>query len=83
MSDKNTATLRTAWNAAILAVATQVVAWLAGNGWAIDTSSPWFALGVTAVAGAGYRASLELVAWAERYPWVGWVLFGRSTPPSY
>ncbi len=83
-TDTGVATLRTTWNAAVIAAFVWVANWIANRyGYAVDVSSPWFIAGATAVAGVGYRLSVAISEWAASRPWVGHVLFGKPKPPTY
>lgn len=79
LNDTQRAWLRTTWNAAVLAL----IVWIAevNTAFNIDTQSPLVVAGVAAVAGIGYRLSLWLAEIAP--PWVGRILFGSPTAPTY
>ena len=79
MNDTTTATIRTTWNGTI--VAGLIVASAAIFGWDISLDDLGPFLPVIAVAiGVIYRLSLAL---AEKWPKVGYVLFGRRETPAY
>jgi hypothetical protein len=79
MNDTTTATVRTTWNGAL--VAATIVAAAKVFGWTVnlDDLAPFLPVIAGAVA-VFYRVSLAL---AERWPWVGNVLFGVNKPPAY
>lgn len=79
MNDTTTATVRTTWNGAL--VAGLLVAAANVFGWSLELAdlTPWLPV-ITAFIAVFYRASLWV---SERWPKLGWVLFGKVAKPSY
>ena len=78
MNDTNTATIRTGWNATIIAI----IGWIASNvfNWTLDLTDPIFILIVGVTVPVLYRASIAL---DEKWPILGKILFGRTATPTY
>ena len=77
MNDTNTATIRTGWNATVIAI----VAYIASTvfGITIDVTDPGFIVVVGITVPIFYRASLAL---DEKWPIFGKILFGKPTTPT-
>jgi cobalamin biosynthesis protein CobD/CbiB len=79
MNDTRTATVRTTVNGTILTAV--IIATAALFGWTIEVAEMAPFLPVLAAAiGVFYRLSLYV---SERWPKLGYVLFGKNTLPSY
>ena len=79
MSNTSTATLRTTVNGTVLTAVLALVAKFTGIEVTLEDVLPWTPIIVPIIA-VFYRASLYL---SEKFPKLGWVLFGRNTPPTY
>ena len=79
MNDTNTATVRTTVNGTILTAV--IIGAAALFGWTIDVAdlAPWLPVLAGAIA-IFYRASLYV---SERWPKLGFVLFGKTEAPAY
>ncbi len=79
MNDTSTATVRTTVNGTILTAI--IIAVAAGFGWTIEVGdlAPYLPV-LAAAIGVFYRLSLYI---SERWPKLGFVLFGKATSPSY
>jgi hypothetical protein len=79
MNDTRTATVRTTVNGTILTGI--IIAVAAGFGWTIEVAdlAPYLPV-LAAAIGVFYRLSLYL---SERWPRLGYILFGRNTLPAY
>jgi hypothetical protein len=79
MNDNNTATVRTTWNGTLVAGFIVLGAKLFGWEVTLDSLAPWLPV-ITVFIAVFYRLSLVV---SETWPRVGWVLFGKASPPAY
>lgn len=79
MKDTTTAVIRTTWFASLLTLIASLVSKWTETDVKVEDLAPW----VPVIAGGlavAYRAALFV---ASKWNWVGIILFGKSTTPSY
>lgn len=79
MRNERIATIRTTVNSTVLLYITIFLNWVFDWNISLDDLAP-FAPVILAVVAIFYRLSLWL---NEKFPTLGWILFGYKTPPSY
>ena len=79
MNNTNTATVRTAWNGAIISAFLIGLAKVFGWNVELDDLAPFLPV-IVAVIAVVYRASLALAEWK---PVLGKILFGKTAAPVY
>ncbi len=78
-SDRNTATIRTTVNLTVLTILSSLIFRVFGWEVSVDELAFWTPV-IAPVAAIFYRASLVL---SEKWPWLGYILFGKVRPPTY
>jgi len=79
MKDTTTAVIRTTWFASLLTLVASLASRWTNTDVKVEDLAPWTPL-IAGVLAVVYRAALFVAA---RWNWVGVILFGKSTTPSY